>query len=289
MSAIWVALSVINATGWLLPDLADKFGWGLRVRLPHESYLRHEYVGNSQLEILLINRSKEERVYIPREAIDLNVVFTRADSKPIDRVDGMGYRPAFLKKRTIVPAGACVSSVVRFRDYFVLSFGQAGECEVRATLETAEGHIFTPAVNFRVVEPAEDAILASHPVPSEGEQLAWPKNRRERVLIQQIKMGNRVFLYYRRLLPLKETNYTGYVYRMVELPGKCEMTVEGSYGESGPLTITYKTSPTAGPTKLVVHSTGGRPWTEKDEQLWQELRAKNGLPPLAPPPRVIKP
>jgi hypothetical protein len=91
-----------------------------------------------------------------------------------------------------------------------------------------------------------------------------------------VKVGGRTLLIYRR--------------RLAELPGKCDMTVEGAYGWGNPLTITYKTSPTAEPTKLVVNSIDGSPWTAEEERLRLErLRPKDNGPPLAPPPRAIKP
>jgi hypothetical protein len=75
----------------------------------------------------------------------------------------------------------------------------------------------------------------------------WPQAR-NRYAVQQVKVGDRVYLVYFR--------------RLAELPGKCEMTVEGEYGWRKPLTITYKTSPAAEPTKLVVNAITGSPWVE---------------------------
>jgi hypothetical protein len=81
-----------------------------------------------------------------------------------------------------------------------------------------------------------------------------------------------------------------HTFRLTELPGKVELKVEGAFGEWGPLTITYKTSPTAQPARLVINASDGMPWTEEEERLWQdELRAKQGLPPIAPAPRPVKP
>jgi hypothetical protein len=81
-----------------------------------------------------------------------------------------------------------------------------------------------------------------------------------------------------------------YYRRLAELPGKCEMTVEGVYGWGNPLTITYKTSPAAEPAKLVVNSIDGSPWTAEDERNRQKrLRPKDNSPPTSPPPRAIKP
>ena len=63
------ALATVATLSPYLPDPADKFGWGLRVRLadPHPPYLTHEVVWWGRLEVLLINRTKEEREFVPHE------------------------------------------------------------------------------------------------------------------------------------------------------------------------------------------------------------------------------
>ena len=67
------------------------------------------------------------------------------------------------------------------------------------------------------------------------------------------------------------------------------MSVDGTYGEWGPIRITYKTSPTAQPTKIAIQSVDGMPWGEEEERTWQEkLKKKKDTPPIAAP-RSVKP
>ena len=69
MSTIAIALTVINATAWLLPDDAtDKFGRGLPARLttPAPPYLTDEFVWECRLEVLLINRTRDAREIVLR-------------------------------------------------------------------------------------------------------------------------------------------------------------------------------------------------------------------------------
>ena len=72
--------------------------------------------------------------------------------------------------------------------------------------------------------------------------------------------------------------------RLAELPGKCEMTVEGAYGGWEPITVTYadKKSP-SGTTTRVIHSISGAPWRQEDQDSY------NAKHKLAPAPREKKP
>jgi hypothetical protein len=291
MNAIVIALTVINTTAWLLPDdTADKFGWGLRARLtaPAPPFLTHEFVWRGRLEVLLLNQMRDAREFAPRpddpEASGiLNLIIVRADGQePSDR----DYHIVPVRKaRTKVPAGGVAASSYILKDFGYVQFHESGEHEMRVTLRMPEGLIFTPAVKFRVVEPAADAILASQAIPPDEEERKRPKEKRRRAAIQQIKVEGRTWLYLRLFKVSADEGLAFHACRLAELPGKLDMKVEGAWGgESGPLTITYKTSPTAEPTKLVINSLGW-PWTEKDEKWWQEwLRKKSGLPPLAPAP-----
>ena len=65
------------------------------------------------------------------------------------------------------------------------------------------------------------------------------------------------------------------------------MSVEGTYGEWGPIRIAYKTSHTAKQTTIAIQSVSGSPWGEAEERTWQEKlkQKKDALPGIAPPPR----
>lgn len=295
MNAVAIALTVINTTAWLLPDDAtDKFGWALRVRLaaPAPPYLTHECVWQGRVEVLLVNRTQDARQFAPR-ADDpdgngiLNLAIANANGQePSDR----SYHEVPVRKgRTKVPAGGVAASSYAVKDFGFYQFHEPNEYEMRVTLRTAEGLLFTPAVKFRVVEPAADAILASQAIPPDEEEAEFLKEKQRRAAIQQIKLEDRTWLYLRLFRSAARGGQAFHACRLAELPNKVDVKVVGAFGsECGPLTITYKTSPTAEPTKLVI-TTMGSPWTEKDEKLWQErLRRKGGLPPLAPAPPPAK-
>lgn len=271
-----VVLAVVNATVWLLPTPTDKLGWGLRVRLLalHQPYLAKEDVHRYGVVVALINQSKEERQYLYLEVAnttgDLEVAIVQPDGKPL-RSHAPRRRPIFFNERPNLPAGQFVSSVFKFQDFGYDQLPEPGEYELRASLKTAEGVVVAPAVKLTVIEPSLDAILASQAVPLEGFEALKPKDEQERAVIQQVKIGNRTWLIYRRFLSTKLGGKVSWTFRLAELPGKVEMTVEGAYGDWKPLTIKYKDpSSQTGTTTLKINSIDGRPWTDEEQRLLEK-------------------
>lgn len=272
MIALWV---VVNAVGWLLPAPTDKLGWGLRIRPVelHQSYLAWESIEWTPLIVVLMNQSKEERKYLLLDVAfksgDLDVLIVQPNGQPLAR--DHGSTAILFEGRRKLPAGQLDATVLRFRNFGYPRLPGPGDYELRASFKAPEGVVVAPAVKLRVIEPSPDAILASHPVPPEGFEAKQPKAKQEQAFVQQIQIENRTWLFYRKF---RSPELGGKVYstrRIVELPGKVELKVEGAFGERNPLTITRKDarSPT-GTTKLVINSISGSPWTEEDERLRQE-------------------
>lgn len=287
MIAILVALTMVNATGWLLPAPTDKLGWGLRVLTLdfHRPYLVRESLDRGSFEVVLINQSKEVREYVLLEIAQLSralrVIILKPDGNPL-RSHGRGFRSDLLTGPSRLPAGQLVVSRFGFDQFEYDELPVPGEYQMRATLKTTEGIIVSPALKLTVIEPAPDAILASHQVPLEGYQANWPKAKQERAVIQQIKVGNRVWLFYRKFLSSELGGKVIASFRLAELPGKVELQAEGAFGDGGPLTIKFKDPKSkTGSTSLVINSNDGMPWTEDEEQLRLER--------IAPAPRPVKP
>ena len=132
MSAIWIAVAVINATGWLLPDPADKFGWGLRVRTLelHQPFLTGESLertDRSAVMVVLINQTSDVREYVALEsafaAHDLRVSLLRPNGKPLlpqntaDRIAELDQRLKLHAGPPVVPlSGSTYSSTRAFRN-----------------------------------------------------------------------------------------------------------------------------------------------------------------------------
>ncbi len=275
----------------LLPHPLDKDGWGLRIRPLecHQPYLARESIYHSQLIVVLLNQSKEERKYLLLDVAckseNLEVSIVRPNGQPLGRYSHASLAILF-EDRWKLPAGQLVSEVFKFRNFGYHQLLEPGEYELRASFKAPEGVVVSPAVKLRVIEPSPDAILASQEVPLEGYEAKWPKAKQEQAFVQQIQIENRTWLFYRKF---RSPELGGKVYatrRIVELPGKVELKVEGAFGERNPLTITYKDarSPT-GTTKLVLNSISGSPWTEEEERWRQEQKAAR----IAPAPRPVKP
>lgn len=139
-----------------------------------------------------------------------------------------------------------------------------------------------PAFKLKVIDPTPDAILMSIAVPLEGFEAKWPKEKHERAVMQQIKVGDRTWLFYRQFLSPENGGKVSHSFRIAELPGKVlDLKVEGAFGDRNPLTITYrKTTYTKWTTTHVINSVDGRPWTAEEEKHRQEkLKREGKLPP----------
>jgi len=272
-----------------LPSPHDKDGWGLRVHglsIPGP-YLVGERPSRTRFDVTLINFSKEAREHDPLPAArvtgDLHLAIIEPDGKNLPGI-GLPYpernpftQPSRLRREEFN------SVTFEFGEfgYGLIAFGQVGRHRVEASIKIDGKTIKAPPIEFEVVAVPPRAVLVSHAVTLEGRGA----KESSRPVIQQVPVGNRTLLIYRgHYDPAQSGGGPYFTTRLAELPGKVEMKVEGAYGDWGPITITYadKKSP-SGTTTLVVHSIGGTPWTQGDQDSYN---AKNKL---APAPREKKP
>jgi len=285
----------------LLPDVAvffasahDKHGWGLRLhRLAHPGpYLVGEPIDHTTFWATLVNFSNQERFHDPLvvayDSRDLEVRVIAPDGEPLDALsvgDTRGGRDPFTVQLK-VPARGTASEEFALANFGYYRVFEPGRHRVEAVFALrADGKrdgrvVRAPVVEFEVLSPKDETILSTFPISLGGWEAKRPVDKQQRVVVQQIKVGDRMFLIYRRyhspnhiaqiepaLRPLAEIDSTR---RLVDLPGKCEVTVTGTYDDGKPLTVTYKTSPTAEPVQLVINSVFGRPWTQEEEKRLQE-------------------
>jgi hypothetical protein len=272
-----------------LPSPHDKAGWGLRVHRLTEPgpYLVGESLGrNYYFDIMLLNFSKETREYTPLIAAirprELDLEIIQPDKTPLDRYRGRGRRPEPFAGQAKLAPGEFASVELQYPHFGYWYVVQPGRHQMVAALKIGGKRVMSPPVGFEVVEIPADAVLVNRDVPLEGVAATRPFAEKDRAVVQQVRLGTRTILIYRRFVGPKYGGGVAYTFRLAELPGKCEMTVEGAYGNWGPLTITYKTAPDAKPTRLVINSIDGRPWTEEDERLLQERLSR-----VAPMPRPV--
>ncbi|MBY0460428.1 MAG: hypothetical protein K2V38_24190 [Gemmataceae bacterium] len=270
------ALCLLSACGWLLPSPSDEHGWALRVQpldVP-QSLLTVESFELRRVTATLVNRTKDERKclhpFLAFANHDLDVWLVRPDGKTLRAFGCRRGTPPLTDDRWKVPGGHFVSETFQFEELGYSHLPEPGEYEIRASMKTAEGVVKAPAVKLTAIDPPAGSILARQPVTLEGYQAKRPKEGQETAAVEQIKLGDRTWLFYRRFLSPKNGGQVHLAFRLAELPGKVDVKVEGAHGEGGPLTITYQTARDAEPTKLVIHSGDGRPWRTVDEETWQK-------------------
>jgi hypothetical protein len=278
-----------------IPCELDKDGWGLRVhRLARPGpYLVGESLQRDAFDIMLHNFSDKTREYWPlpiaRDLRDLDLAIMDPDNLPMR---GFGRRvslPDPLAQRATLRRGEFTTIEFHYGEFGYQTLRKTGRYRLVASLRIGQITVTSPPVEFEVVEVPADAVLAIHAVPLEGDELKLPANEPERPGVQQVRLGTRVFLVYRRFVGPRWGGGVDHTARLAELPGKVEMTVEGAYEARNPLKIRYKDANSkTGTITLVINSISGSPWTEEEERLRIE-RAKAPTPTAPPPPRAIKP
>ncbi len=286
MNTIWLLLAVVNANAWLFPNPADKFGWGLRIqpRLLGNPFLAREDIGRGGYVVALTNQSDAKREFTPFDVAlrsrDLVVIIVQPDGTS-ERLLGPLYKAKLISDKSSLGSWLTKSAKFDFDQLGLDFLSTPGVHELRASLQTDQGLVIAPAFKLKVIEPTADAILHSQPIPLEGQQAKWSKDRQERAVIQHIKIGNRTWLFYRKYFGSESGGAVYASFRIAELPGKVvDFKVEGAFGGHNPLTITYREHTyTKWTTTHVINSVDGRPWTAAEEkQRQEELKLEAKLP-----------
>ena len=277
------------AASWsaLVPSPHDAHGWGLRVeRLTHGPYIVGETCKNVRVKVMLINKTAQARDHWPLavavKADELKIMLKGPDGQGVGRRCEVDL-PRLGDAQSQLAAGKSVSVELALSDFGFREFSEAGKFRAQLKFDSPQGNVASFPWVLDVVEPTAADILASHMVPLDDFETRQKANTLSQALVQQIKLGGRVFLVYRSfgrgsgnaIVPVD-------CIRIAELPGKVEdMKVEGAYGRDNPLTITYReTSYTKWATKLVINAKNGSPWTAEDEKHRQEkLKREGKLPP----------
>lgn len=272
-----------------LPSPHDRDGLGLRIRLERDGpFLERESINQVPITVTLINFTKKVREHDPfivaLRTGDLDLLIVGPGGKLL-RSGGSPNLPRdpFTVKNKLQPGEHFSDTfhVVSFGSRFLYATGRYG---ITATLVVDGKTIASPPLDFEVVKVPNEEVLVSQNIALDRLELTRPAEQRQRAAVQQVKVGDDVWLVYRRFVK----GGVFFARRVAVLPGIVEMTVEGNYGEWGPIRIAYNISPTAAQTKIAVHSVDGLPWTEADERSWQErLKLKKDSP--APAPRPVRP
>jgi hypothetical protein len=292
VNAVLPALLALTLSGVapFLPHPSDKSGVGLRIHSPsiRGPFLAGEVIDRVQLRVTLLNYSKHPVEHDPLvDAEDLRTVaaiMTGPDGKPYARIGGRFYRNPYTE-RVKTQSGKFESASFPFAAFGYFIVRDTGRYRIQSSMEVDKKTITSPPMSFEVVDVPEKAILLSQAIPLNGFQSKLPVNEQTRPFVEQVQIGKRTLLVYRRFNGPKHGGGIDFTFRLIELPDKAEMTVDGAYGDGKPLTIKYKDANSmSGWTKLVIDSDNGRPWTEEEER----LRIKGAKTP-PPAPRPIRP
>lgn len=266
-----------------LPSPQDRDGLGLRIRLERDGpFLERESINSVPIVVTLINFSKKAREHDPfivaLRTRDLDLQIVGPDGKPL----GAGGDPS-LPRDPFTVRNKLQPGEHDSHKFYVASFGSrviyaTGRYRVAAKLAVDGKEISSPPCDFEVVKVPDEAVLVSQNIALAGQELKRPAEQRQLSAIQQVKVGHDVWLVYRRFVK----GGVFFARRVAVLPGVVEMTVEGNYGDWGPIRISYKTSPTSAQMRIAIHSFDGMPWTEEDERLLIERNKKRGNTPQTP-------
>lgn len=283
-------VAIVVAILPLMSSPQDKHGWGLRVHRVslNSPLLTGEAIDRCQLMITLINFSKRVQAHDPltvaKATDDLQLHVLDPDGKNITMFHfGSVERDPFTAEIKLKP-GESSSLDFIFANFGYFRVTKPGRYTIEAKMKIDGRIVTSPPLKFVVLDRKTEVILVSQAIPLEGNQLMFPVEQRDRPFIEETRAGGKTLLVYRRYSGANDKYIS--TFRLVELPGKVEMKVEGAYGAGKPLTITYKNaaSPT-GTTTLKINSSDGSPWTEEEERLLRE-REKAATPPA---PGLVKP
>lgn len=272
LSAIF---AIVAGCGMLLPSPLDRNGLGLRVHglSKQRPFFVKELIHEARVSVLILNFSKCILAIDP-----LSISWRTGDLK-LKIVDPEGNNLATFGHRRFLPRdpfavqldlkpGTGSSEAFRLIEFGYFMVGKPGRYRIECSLNVGKVKLTAPPLDFEVVGLPPESILASVVVPYEGPVDGRPEREHFIPRVEQVLVGKKILLLYQGR-------------QLAELPGKVEMKVEGAYGAGNPVTIIYKTAPTAKPVRLVINSVSGSPWTAEEEQ--QRLER------IAPAPRVVKP
>ena len=252
------------------------------------SYIAGESIEHTRVAVLLHNRSTVPQDYYAfqysKQILDLGISITHSNGRGLRAGGDRGDQHDPNQPKLKLPVGGWAGCPFRLASFGFGSPLEVGTYRIDVSLLNQGKTYLAPPIKFEVVEITRDCILVSHKLPLEGKMAERSINKQERAIIQQIALGKKVWLFYSQFASPENGGKAYSTTRLTELPGKCEMRVEGSFGDNNPLTISYKDAPYMKfyNKQLVINSVDGYPWTASKEKHRQEKLKRGGQP--APPP-----
>ena len=220
------------------PPVEDK-GWELKIERanPAEPVFAGEYTDGITLAVTLKNTTDKERGYVPAprsirgHVLDANVLDPRGAvmGQMCRRTRGDDF-----KNLAPVAAGKTASFPVTLSWFGYTNLYTAGKYAVRLSYQTPDGRIASNALTFEVVDPPKDALLARRQLSPGGRTAQRPLEERETAFVDQVKVGDKVYLLYREYAGPKYGAACSFAKRIATLPGKVDVVVVGAFGSRLP-------------------------------------------------------
>lgn len=214
-------------------------GWFLESRLVTDGpFIVGESCQNVRIKVVLANVSGEPRSHLTFEDAlksgDLNVRLRYPDGRVVRRYF---ERTNPRNPRVSLRASESASVELALSDFGYRQLWEAGKYEAVLTLKTPQGVAFSLPWIVDVVEPALTDVFVSHKIGPDSRQKS---ETCPHALVQQIKLGKRVFLVYRSFdRGSRDALVPDRCIRLAELPGKVDLKVTGEYGRGKKLTIAF--------------------------------------------------
>jgi hypothetical protein len=285
---------LILATVGLNPTDPDAASTGLELRLEHETdqapFLAGEGLERYHVRVSLTNVSRSDREYYPLDVAqwnrDLRITIRDPKGKQLERAWCCSRAAAKPKEFRKLRPGERVEYRIPLNQFDqVMVWGNPlGRYTATATLTLGKTTLTAPPLPFTYVAPRDADIVQNILLPLEGDEAAKKPEQQWVMRVQQITVQGRVLVVLRHYAALENRGVSAGIYRVTELPHAVDLKVEGAYGASEPLTLTYAdaTAPN-GVRKLVVCSHTGQPWTEENERSLRETQRARRQHELARP------
>ena len=227
---------------------------------PQVIFLRGETISDVGLTLCLTNTGDASTTVtdfkVARTKGDLKIEITGPRGRPIAQISQQVLKDSRDWHFDIKRSATKVETLpLKYFGYY--QFHKVGEHAIKVsfTPRPTQTKLVAKVIKVQVIDVKKSNILST--------QMAAPEiNRLDGdtiPLIQQIKIGSKVYLYYRIAIrkdgQMSEAHWSK---RLCELPSKVEMKVEGVYGMRKSLTITYQNPNSPKDTiKLVINSIDG--------------------------------
>jgi hypothetical protein len=254
--------------------------------------LAGETISHLQVELTLINHTTVDQDYLPfdvaRKCGLFDVIISSSDGIPVRRMGGqLDPKPT----KGFQKLGSAQSMTVRVPIGYP-RIPTPGTYQIKVTLETLKQRVSAKPIEVTVAEVPNDAILSRITLSRVGYEAAKPELERQVAVVDQIKIGDKIALFYRVFNAPKWGGKISHAMRLATLDKPVTVLVVGAYGDEKPVVVAFPHSP-RGLTLLTVNSVDGT--IEKVEYRGQvddgrrPPGAEAGSDRVIPPPRPIKP